>query len=371
MEGFIKGADLSTLFEVEECGGRFFDNGEEGDAIAILKRYGFNSARIRLWVDPYDENKNPYGAGTNDLAVTKRLMKRALGEGLTVLLDIHYSDFWTDPGKQIKPKAWRDFSPEELRQVMYDYTVSVMESLKEAGTLPQMVQVGNELSNGLLWEDGRTPNYPEIARLVSQGIRGVRAVCPDMPVMLHLDNGGKNELYREWFDNWFSNQGEDFEYIGLSYYPFWHGDLNGLRENMNDIAVRYGKKLIVAEVSMGFSLEDYGRYEGLPEGQRCGMATKPELCEKVGYEMTPEGQAAFMRDFLAVLRQVPEEKGCGFYYWEPCWLPVPGSGWATDASLAYMSEPPEKHKDNEWANQALFDYEGNALPALTVIKEYQ
>lgn len=370
MDKYIKGADLSTLLEVERCGGKFYDEGKQDDAIAILKRYGFNAIRLRLWVDPYDENKNPYGAGTNDLAVTIALAKRGLAAGMDFLLDLHYSDFWTDPGKQYKPKAWRELTVPELKQKMYDYTVSVMEALRDAGTVPTMVQVGNELSNGILWEEGKVPNYPLLAEYVSQGIRGVHAVAPEMPIMIHLDNGGKNELYREWFDQYFANGGEDFDVIGLSYYPFWHGNLEGLKNNMNDIAVRYGKDLIVAEVSMGFTMEDYRRYEGLTEGDAPGMATKPELVERIEHPMTKQGQCDFMRDFLEVIAQVPEHRGCGFYYWEPAWIPVPGSGWATKASLAYMGEDPAMHTGNEWANQALFDYEGNALPALKTIRDF-
>ena len=370
MESFIKGADISTLPEVERCGGRFFDGGAQEDAIEILKRYGVNAARLRLWVDPYDEKGRPYGAGTNDLQVTTALLKRCAEAGLDTLLDIHYSDFWADPGKQYKPKAWRGLSVPELEEKVYEYTLRVMESLEENGASPSMVQVGNELSNGLLWDEGKVPEYEQIARFVSCGIRGVRQVVPKMPIMIHLDNGGNNELYRRWFDHYFEYGGEDFDVIGLSYYPFWHGTLEGLRNNLNDIALRYRKDLIVAEVSMGFSMEDYRSYEGIPLDSEVGMATKPELVEKIEHPMTPEGQSAFMRDFLAVLSQVPEGRGKGFYYWEPCWIPVPGSGWATKEALAYMGERADMHTGNEWANQALFDYEGNALPALRVIRDF-
>lgn len=371
MTKFIKGADLSTLLEVEHCGGKFYDEGKQGDALEILKRYGFNAVRLRLWVDPYDGNGNPYGAGTNDLPTTVALAKRTRAAGMDFLLDVHYSDFWTDPGKQYKPKSWQKLSVPELEQKMYDYSREVMEAFRDADCLPTMVQVGNELSNGILWDEGKVPNYEQLARYVSQGIRGVKAVTPDMPIMIHLDNGGKNELYREWFDNYLKNGGEDFDVIGLSYYPFWHGNLESLKNNMNDIAVRYGKELIVAEVSMGFSMEDYRKYEGLGTEKPAGMATKPELVENIDYPMTPEGQSDFMKDFLTVIAQVPENKGRGFYYWEPAWIPVKGSGWATPASLAYMGEDPEMQCGNEWANQALFDYEGNTLPALETIRDYQ
>ena len=188
--------------------------------------------------------------------------------------------------------------------------------------------------------------------------------------MIHLDNGGNNALYREWFDQYINqNQGEDFDIIGLSYYPFWHGTLDDLSNNMNDIAVRFGKELVIAEVSMGHTVEDYAEFEKLSAENRKGMATNPALCEKVPFPMTEQGQCAFMKAFLKSVEQVPENKGRGFFYWEAGWLPVAGSGWATDAALAYIKEAGPG--GNEWANQALFDYNGNALPALEVIRDYR
>ena len=188
--------------------------------------------------------------------------------------------------------------------------------------------------------------------------------------MIHLDNGGNNALYREWFDQYINvNKGADFDIIGLSYYPFWHGTLDDLANNMNDIAVRFGKELVIAEVSMGHTTEDYASYEKLAPEDRKGMATKPALCEKVPFAMTKEGQSDFMAALLETIEKVPEKKGRGFFYWEPAWIPLPGSGWATDEALAYIKE--KGPCGNEWANQALFDYDGNALPALQIIKDYQ
>lgn len=430
MDNWITGMDLSTLQAVEENGGKFFDNGQQADAMEILKSYGMNLVRLRLWNDPFDENGNSYGAGGGDIETTLALAKRAKKLGVGWLLDFHYSDFWADPGKQRVPKAWRGMNEKELEQAVYEYTLQILNRCREEDIVPQMVAVGNELSNGLLWPlgelsprrnleeplqtenslagagentdslscekmvngDGRPASpeqapeyaYKNVAAFVSAGIRAVRdfedsqrigrnpdntietAAANKIPVIIHLDNGGNNTLYRSWFDHYFANGGEDFEYIGLSYYPFWHGTLDMLQNNMNDIAKRYGKKLVVAEVSMGFTLEDYAAYEKLAPGERKGMATKPEIAAKVPYPMTPQGQADFMRDCIRVIRQVPDGLGCGFIYWEPAWLPVPNVGWANAASCAYIREPGPY--GNEWANQALFDYEGNALPALRVIE---
>lgn len=364
MDHWMIGADVSSLLEVELCGGKFYDQGRPGDALEILRGYGVNWARLRLWNDPYAHSGEAYGAGNCDLDCVIALARRAKAVGMNWLLDLHYSDFWADPGKQTVPKAWQGLSKSELVKAVRVYTGRILRTLSNASVQPQMVSVGNELSNGLLWPEGKTPNYPAIARFVSAGVEAVREFDPSLPVMLHLDNGGNNALYREWFDSYFSNGGVDFDYIGLSYYPFWHGTMDDLRKNLQDIGPRYGKKMIVAETSMGFTMEDYQKHEELPDSARKGMATKPGLVEKIEYPMTPEGQRQFLRDLIALLRETP---GCaGYCWWEPCWLPVPGSQWATEAGRAYVGEPGAG--GNEWANQALFDYNGNALPALEELR---
>lgn len=367
MRDFIKGMDISTLAEVEKCGGKFYDHGKQGDLLDILQGYGVNAVRLRLWNNPYTEDGKPYGAGTNDLPVTIGLAKRALAHGMQFLLDFHYSDFWTDPGKQVKPKAWTDYNDDELEQAVYDYTKEVLETLKQEQAYPTMIQIGNEVTNGLLWPNGLKPEYDNIARFISAGIRAVRSMDKEIPLMIHLDNGGNNELYRDWFDH-YMERGEDFQVIGLSYYPFWHGSLEDLQNNMEDIAKRYGKDLIIAEVSMGYTMEDYKEREKLSDSERKGMATKPALAQKVPYPMTPEGQSDFMQAVMEIVANIPDGKGKGFYYWEPAWIPVPGSGWATPESLLYIKD--KGPCGNEWANQALFDYDGNALPALQTIKEF-
>ncbi len=365
---FVKGMDLSTLLELERCGAKYYDNGEERDLLAIMKSYDVDTIRIRLWNDPWSETGESYGAGENDLKTSLEIAKRVTTAGFGVLLNFHYSDFWADPGKQIKPKAWADYGVKELEQAVYDYTLESMQTFLDAGVNITMVQVGNELSNGLLWPEGKVPNYDNIATFVNAGIHAVRKADATIPVMIHLDNGGNNALYREWFDN-FTKRGEDFEIIGLSYYPFWHGSLQMLNDNMNDIAERYGKDLVIAEVSMGYTMEDYKNYEKLSDEERKGYATRPALVEKIEYPMTKQGQYDFMEDFLNRISHIKGGKGKGFFYWEPAWIPVPGSGWATPASLKYMNDPGPC--GNEWANQALFDYDGNALPTLALIRDFK
>ena len=375
MSKFIKGMDLSTLLEMERCGAKYYDKGEEMDILDIMKRYDVDTIRLRIWNDPKSETGEPYGAGNNDLDETLAIAKRVTDAGLGVLLNFHYSDFWADPGKQYKPKAWASYGVEELEKAVYEYTKASLQKALDAGINVTMIQVGNELSNGLLWPEGQLwspegpiDNYDNVAKFVSAGIRACREVKADIPLMIHLDNGGNNELYRRWFDN-YTKRGEDFDYIGLSYYPFWHGSLQQLEDNMNDIAVRYGKELIIAEVSMGHTMEDYKDYEKLSDEERKGYATRPELVAKIEYPMTIQGQVDFTEDFLNRVSNVADNKGVGFFWWEPAWIPVPGSGWATPASLAYIHD--KGPCGNEWANQALFDYDGNTLPTWDLIRDFK
>ncbi|MCQ2506747.1 MAG: glycosyl hydrolase 53 family protein [Lachnospiraceae bacterium] len=372
MTDFIKGADISTLKEVRECGGIFYNKeGIETDLLTLLKNYDFNYVRLRLWNNPYGDNGEKYGAGNNDFETLLELSKECKAAGFKILLDFHYSDFWADPGKQYPPKAWADFNLMQLEKAVYDFTKDTLDKLEAENVYPDMVQVGNELSNGFLWPIGKWPNFDNIALLVSSGIKAVKECNKrynhTSKIMIHLDNGGNNKLYREWFDNYLE-RGEDFDIIGLSYYPFWHGTLNDLNYNMTDIAKRYNKDLVIAEVSMGFSMEDYSSYEGLSPDERKGYATRQELVDKLDYEMTEEGQAKFTQDFLNLLTSIDNNKGKGFFWWEAGWIPVKGSGWATDASLAYIKE--KGPCGNEWANQALFTYDGHPLKALDVIKEF-
>ena len=382
----ILGIDTSTYLEELEHGAVYRRDGLPIDPLDAFAANGVNWMRIRIWNDPKAADGTPYLAGNCDLNNYIRLGKLAKSKGYSLLMDLHYSDFWADPGKQIKPKAWASYGVEELEQAVYDFTLDSMRTFLENGVNITMVQVGNELSNGLLWPEGKVPNYDNIAKFVSAGIRAVRkadaerlageisGVCDacakldKIAVMIHLDNGGWNGLYREWFDHYIG-RGEDFEIIGMSYYPFWHGSLQSLDDNMNDVAERYGKDIVVAEVSMGHTMEDYKDYEKLSDEERKGYATRPALVEKIDYPMTIQGQYDFMEDFLNRLKNVKGGKGKGFYYWEPAWIPIHGSGWATPASLKYMQDPGPC--GNEWANQALFDYNGNALPALQVIRDFK
>ena len=363
MNTFIRGADLSSLSEVERCGGRFYDfDGREDDAMRILARHGVNHIRLRLWNDPWSEAGETYGGGGCDLETVMALARRAKELGLTYQLVFHYSDFWSDPGKQNMPKAWRGLDPAALEKAVYAFTRDTLKTLKERGLSPELVSVGNEVTNGLLWPAGQAPDWDQIARFISAGIRAVHDALPTASTLIHLDNGGNAGLYRDWFSHYTDNGGEDFDWIGLSYYPYWSGSLAGLEENLGALAERHRKPLLITETATGHTCEDYAALEGLAPSERKGMAAGPQQAAAIPWPMTDAGQTGFLRSLAALIRRVPEGLGAGFVYWEPAWLPVPGSGWASPAALQYLRDPGPG--GNEWANQALFDYEGRALPAL-------
>lgn len=367
MREFIHGMDISSMDEVVRLGGKFYDKGQEEKLVDILKTYGVNYIRLRLWVDPYTEEGVSYGAGSNDLQTTVKMAEEVKTAGLKYLLDFHYSDFWADPGKQIKPKAWKDYNDGQLENAIFEYTQNTLKLLKEKELFPDMVQVGNEITNGLLWPNGKKPDYDAIACFVNAGIRGVRAVDADIPVMLHLDHGDDHEMCRDWFDR-FIGRGEEFQIIGLSFYPVWNGAISGLIDNMNLLAKRYGKQIVVAEVSQPFTMGDYASYEKLAPQERKGAAAKPILEQNLEYPATKEGQALFMKKLVEEIKTIENDLGIGYFYWEPAWLPVKGSGWATKESLTYMRDAGPC--GNEWANQALFDYDGNVLTALETIGSF-
>ncbi len=246
--GKMIGADVSFLPQLEDRGMKFSDNGVEKDPILILKDHGFNYVRLRIFNDPARDSGYSPKKGFCDLAHTKQMAKRVKDAGLKLLLDFHYSDYWADPGKQYKPAAWRGLSFEELKKAMYDYTKNVMQELKNQGTTPDVVQVGNEINHGLIWPEGSVSNLDSLSQLLNAGIAAVKGIDPAVIIMLHLALGGQNDESVFFIDNVMA-RGVSFDVIGESYYPKWHGTLDDLRDNLNNLARRYNKDVIVAEYS--------------------------------------------------------------------------------------------------------------------------
>ena len=368
---FVKGADISMLKEVEDFGGRYYLGEEQKDLFEILQIKGLNTVRLRLWVNPYDEEGKPYMGGTNDLETTIELAKRAKAHGMQFMLDFHYSDFWADPKKQDKPKAWQSYTGDRLEEEVYRYTREVLEVCRLCDVMPDLVQIGNETTNGMLWPEGKTPNYvPEkqsfeeteaaqwdksydsLAALLKAGVRAAREAGP-MKIILHLDAGGQNVLYRTWFDE-MSKRNVDYDIIGLSYYPIWHGGLEDLQFNLEDISARFNKEVLVVETAYGHTTESLSGADIFTE----------EMSKIAGYPPTVEGQGQFLQDLMETVRKVPDGKGLGIVYWEPAWLPVKGTSWASLAGMKYGNDVSEM--GNHWANQGLFDFEGKALASLDV-----
>jgi arabinogalactan endo-1,4-beta-galactosidase len=244
----ILGADISFLPELESRGMKFSDNGTPGDPIEIMKAHGFNYIRLRIFVDP--ENPKGYSPkkGFCDLAHTMAMAKRVKAAGMKFLLDFHYSDYWADPQQQNKPLAWANEDFPSLTKSLHDYTVSVMTALKNQGTTPDMVQVGNEINHGMDWPDGEINNLDSLARLIYAGVTGVREVSPSTIIMLHIALGGQNDEARFFVDNMLARK-VPFDVIGLSYYPKWHGTPEDLKNNMADLSKRYKQQVMVAEYS--------------------------------------------------------------------------------------------------------------------------
>ncbi len=242
------GADISFLPQLEERGLKFSDKGVEKDAILILKDHGFNYVRLRIFNDPARDSGYSPQKGFCDLAHTKKMAKRVKEAGMKLLLDFHYSDYWADPGKQYKPAAWRNLPFEALKKKVFDYTKDVIQQLKDQGTTPDMVQIGNEINHGIIWPEGLVSNLDSLAQLINAGTAAVKAVDPTVIMMLHVALGGQNDESVFFIDNMIA-RGVPFDVIGESYYPKWHGTLDDLQDNLHDLVRRYNKDVIVVEYS--------------------------------------------------------------------------------------------------------------------------
>jgi arabinogalactan endo-1,4-beta-galactosidase len=339
-KGFLTGGDVSEIPEVEASGGTYSYQGKREDPFKILKKAGWNWVRFRLWNNPKD--------GFCDKAHTLAAAKRAKAAGLAISLDFHYSDWWADPGKQYKPAAWKDLPFDQLTQAVYDYTKDVVSAMIRQGTRPNMVQVGNEIISGMLWPDGKLESenpakWANLAKLIDAGLRAVHDADGRngrgknrILTMLHLDRGGDNKGCQWWFDH-IKAQGIEFDAIGLSYYPFWHGTLDAFEANVNDLAKRYGKDIYIVETAYPYTLD---------KSRGPGFLYTESL--KTEYPATPGGQAAFVRRVMEITRKIPDGHGKGVLYWAPTWI---------STQKAHVP----------WSNMATFNDKGEALPAVNVL----
>jgi len=363
-EDFIKGMDISMWPELESLGVKYYDQGKEKNLVKILKDHGVNYIRARLWVNPKSTQLMDFGGGNSTLKRAIELGQRAHANGMKYLLDIHYSDFWTDPGKQIKPQGWENLSFNSLVKKVYDYTDKVMKAHRAAGVIPDMVQVGNELNGGMLWPDGKSwggdgKEFDRLAELLKSGIQGVKdntLAGEHISIVLHLAKAGDNGAFRWWFDEITKRQ-VNYDIIGMSYYPFWDGPMSKVQENITNVIQRYNKPIMLVETSFPFTAKNG---DSLANGY---SETKPIN----GYEISVKGQAHYLNDIMKLINDIPNHMGLGIVYWEPEWLPVKGASWATKAGMDYIND--HWGEGDSWENQALFDFSGNVLPSIDVFNE--
>ncbi len=318
---FYKGMDISFLPQYMDRGIQIKDfDGTVADPFFLIKKYGVNSIRLRIWKNPENE---PESGGYCSLAYTLAMAKKIKEWGMHFLLDFHYSDYWADPSSQKKPEQWKNLSFEELEQAVFDYTKDTLMVFKKEGVLPDMVQIGNEVRSGLLFPDGELPDYIHMVRLLNAGIRGARlaAGMDEMQVIIHLDQGGRYFYLKEWFSKAIENGLENFDVIGLSYYPFWHGTFSDLKETMEHLVQDYHKPIMIVETAYAWRSSQNGFID--------------EVQEKIaGFNASPENQAKALKLVMNIVASLPEQMGRGVYYWEPLCLPFPGEGgWAENMGL--------------------------------------
>ncbi|GAB4420574.1 MAG: hypothetical protein OHK0039_34330 [Bacteroidia bacterium] len=322
----VRAADMSFLPEIEAFPTTYYTaDGTPEDPLATLRRTGCNSVRLRLWKDP----ATPHSS----LAEVATLAQRIRAQGMSVWLTVHYADTWADPGHQPTPAAWQGLSREALADSVYDYTRRVIELLQ-----PEIVQIGNEINGGLLWPTGRIADEAAMKTLLTQAARAVRAHSPASQIMVHY--AGHAEAYG-FFDKL---RDLDYDLIGLSYYPLWHGkDIDALAQKIEQLGQVFDKDVLIAETAYPFTLgwSDWtNNIAGLDE----------QLVD--GYPATPAGQKAFLLRLRTLLEAAP--RGKGFCYWGAEWIAFKGDNAADGSS---------------WENQALWDFDHRALPALDVFAE--
>lgn len=243
---YCVGADISWVQQHEDKGLTYKENGKQEDVLTILKTNGFNWIRLRLFVDPKAE-KGYSKDGYCDLEHTLIMAKRIKASGMKLLLDFHYSDNWADPGKQFMPSSWEGLKGKVLEDKIFEYTKDVLQRFQAAGLTPQMVQIGNEINHGMMWPEGKSDStLIPLSGLLRRAGDAVRAVDPKIQIMVHIACGGQNKE-SVWFFDKIQKNGVEFDVIGQSYYPEYHGTLDDLKSNLTDLIARYHKPIVLVE----------------------------------------------------------------------------------------------------------------------------
>ncbi len=369
-DDFIRGMDASSVLVEEKSGVTYYGyDGKEQDVFMTLAQSGVNYIRLRVWNDPYDKDGNGYGGGNNDVATAIELGKRATKYGMKVSIDFHYSDFWADPKRQHAPKAWEGMSADEKCDALYDFTKESLTKILDAGDNVGMVQIGNEINNGM---SGETET-DAVMNLLKSGSRAVREISDsykqDIQVVVHYTNIEDNDGI-DWIAQTLSDSGVDYDIFGLSYYPFWDGTNENMQTVAKNLQDKYGKKVIIAETSYCYTAED-------GDGNANSLVGTDDLVD--GYAATVQSQASMIRDICAAANDVGV---AGVFYWEGVWIPVGeatadnspiwekyGSGWASSYAADYDPDDAGLYYGGcSWDNQAMFDFKGHPLASLNVFK---
>ena len=369
-DDFYRGMDASAVLALENSGVKYYNfDGEEQDVFMTLAQAGVNYIRLRVWNDPYDENGNGYGGGNNDVATAIALGQRATQYGMKVCIDFHYSDFWADPKKQFVPKAWEGMNIEEKADALYNYTLDSLTQILEAGVNVGMVQIGNEINNGM---SGET-DVANVRKLLTAGSKAVREAaadsCKDILVAVHYTNIDDMKKLDTLLTG-LQVKEIDYDIVGLSFYPYWHGTMDDLKNAIIHIRDTYDKKVYVAENAYCYTAED-------GDGSANSVEGTGDLAE--GYSASVQGQANEVRDVCAAASEAGAE---GIFYWEGTWIPVGpadadnsaiwekyGSGWASSYASDYDPKDAGQYYGGcSWDNQAMFDFTGHPLASLNVFK---
>ena len=368
------GVDLSVQEELKNFNPKYYYQGKEIEPFHFFATHSkISTVRIRLWNHPYDINGNPFGGGTNDLNTFLKLAKKAKEEGMDVMLDFHYSDFWVDPSRQTLPQAWKNKSFKEVVNLLYEYTRDTLKTIKENDIDLVAIQIGNEISHGMVWPFGDNEKefseelgggFKGLSMLLKAGCKASKEIYPSAKRIIHLEHSGSYDM-QDWYFSNIVKEGVDFEVIGESYYPYWHGPFSMFKDCITRLKEKYHKEIWVVELGYEFMPlpedHDFSEVTDAKEGD----FIVGNVNGRVPFPKSKEGQ----KDYIALMLKICKELGIEMVcYWEPTWIYLENNGWASEAGQIYCGLTPAP-AGNAWAIETLFDFEGNANPAIDVFTQ--